>query len=128
MTTQSDEVDKFVTALEHPLKAEVDRLRKAILAASDQVTEQIKWNAPSFGINGNDRVTFNLHAQDHFKLIFHRGAKPPEDAKFTFEDDTGWLEWAAPDRAVFKVENMADLEAKESRLIGLINRWIEATS
>jgi hypothetical protein len=71
----SAEVDQFMARLEHPLKEGVQRLRTAILASNDTITEHIKWNAPSFHHAGQDRVTFRLQPGDKLQLIFYRGAK-----------------------------------------------------
>ncbi|WP_433414340.1 hypothetical protein ACQP1V_33825 [Microtetraspora malaysiensis] len=45
---KSGEVDRFITALEHPLKAGIEQLRSAILASNADISEHVKWNAPSF--------------------------------------------------------------------------------
>lgn len=41
-------VAEFLRRLEHPLKAEIEALRRVLLAADPAVREGIKWNAPSF--------------------------------------------------------------------------------
>ncbi len=43
-----DEVDVFLAPLEHPLKADFERVRQNILGAGAEISEGIKWNAPSF--------------------------------------------------------------------------------
>ena len=83
----------FLEGLDHPFSKEIQEVRKIILDADQNLTEQIKWNAPSFCHNREDRITFNLHAKDHFKLIFHCGAKP-KDTKTNrqlFNDETGLI-------------------------------------
>jgi len=45
-------VDTFMAALDHPYKAEVQAVREIILGVHDGITEQVKWNAPSFGYEG----------------------------------------------------------------------------
>ena len=79
MANTSAEVDQFMARLRHPLKEGVQRLRTAILASNDTITEHIKWNAPSFHHAGQDRVTFRLQPGDKLQLIFHRGAKVRAD-------------------------------------------------
>jgi len=58
MLNRSDSVDAFMAALEHPLGESIDRLRMAVLAGNPGLSEQIKWQAPSFVYAGDDRVTF----------------------------------------------------------------------
>jgi hypothetical protein len=115
-------------ALDHPLKQGVQQLRDAILHSNEQITEHVKWKAPSFCHNGEDRVTFRLHPGDRIQLIFHRGAKVRTDSgDFTFEDSTGLLKWLANDRAVVTLDDMADVEVKQAALVDLVNRWVMAT-
>ena len=128
VAVESGAVDQFMAALEHPLKTEIERLRAIILGANDGTTEQIKWNAPSFCYRGDDRVTMKLYPASQILLIFHRGAKVKDSADFAFEDNSGLLKWAAKDRGVATLRNMAEIEANEVVLQDLVNRWIIATS
>ena len=57
--------------LDHPFKAEVEAVRQIIKKVNKEITEQIKWNAPSFSYKGEYLVTFNLWAKDHIHLVFH---------------------------------------------------------
>ena len=57
MPNESSEVREFTGELSHPLKAGIEDVRSAILASDDGITEHIKWNAPSFCWEGEDRVT-----------------------------------------------------------------------
>lgn len=75
MRDQTNEVDRFLRDLDHPLKEEIVAVRDINLGADNEITEHIRWNAPSFCYQGQDRVTFKLHSQDGIHLIFHRGAK-----------------------------------------------------
>ena len=128
MATGTDEVERFLAGLEHPLKAEIERVRAIMLAADPEITERIKWKAPSFCYQGDDRVTMKLHPPTSLQLIFHRGAKVKDSTDFTFADDTGLLKWAAKDRAIVTLRDMAEVEANEAALADLINRWMHATA
>ena len=103
--------------LHHPLKNGVERLRAAILDSNDQITEHIKWKAPSFRYADEDRV----------QLIFHRGPKVRSDAvDFAFDDHIGFLRWVANDRAVVALRDAEDVDAKLSALVEVVNRWVVA--
>jgi len=129
MPNESPEVAEFLRQLSHPLKDGIIELRAAILASDEQITEQIKWNAPSFSYRGEDRVTFRLQPGDRLQLVFHRGAKVRADADdFAFEDDTGLLEWASRDRATLALGDMADVHAKLPTVVDLVGRWMRAAS
>jgi len=120
-------VDSFMAGLEHPLKDGIEQLRAAILASNDGITEHVKWNAPSFRYAGVDRVTFRLQPGDRLELVLHRGAKVRDDAAdFRFEDDSGLLEWVAPDRAVVTFRDLDDVAARQVAVVDVVNRWVAA--
>jgi hypothetical protein len=124
-----EQVVEFMTKLEHPLKKEIGEVRKIILSANENITEHIKWNAPSFCFENEDRVTLNLHGKGYFRLVFHCGAKVKNTVGKTplFEDTTGLLDWVAGDRAIVNF-TMNDVKTKEEKLVEVITKWIEATS
>src|SRR5688572_4485205 len=127
MAGRAGDVDAFMAELQHPLKAGIEQLRSAILASNEQITEHVKWNAPSFCFGGVDRATFRLQPGDRLQLILHRGAKTRNDsADFRFEDPSGLLEWLAPDRAVVTFRDLADIDARQAMVVNLVNRWVTA--
>jgi hypothetical protein len=117
-------VEDFLATLDHPRAADVRRLRAAIMAGNDTLTEHVKWKAPSFCSRGVDRVTFRLFPADHLQLVFHRGAKPQDTEGFEFGADAGLLRWVAPDRAVLTLGDPADVTAREKAIVDLVNRWV----
>ncbi|MDQ8738104.1 DUF1801 domain-containing protein [Paenibacillus sp. LHD-38] len=128
--TGEQQVADFMQKLEHPQKQEIAAVRTIILSADQQLHEHIKWNAPSFCVDNEDRITFNLRGKGYFMLVFHCGAKVRErNGEGPFIDDTsGLLEWAAHDRATLKFTNMADVEDKRDRLTEIIRKWLAAAS
>jgi uncharacterized protein YdhG (YjbR/CyaY superfamily) len=122
------DVNDFMANLDHPLKSEVEAIRAIVKDADLRLTERIKWNAPSYGYDGEDRVTFILHARDRVQIVFHRGAKPKESALLQFEDGTGLLKWVAPDRAIAAFRTMDDVSANREALADLVRRWVAATA
>ena len=78
--SEASEVDSFMSGLRHPRKNEIEAVRSSILASAPGITERVKWNVPSFGSVGDDRVTFRLQPGNRVQLIFHRGAKVRADA------------------------------------------------
>ncbi|MBI4923923.1 MAG: DUF1801 domain-containing protein [Devosia nanyangense] len=120
-------VTAFLSTLVHPRKAEIERVRELIFEADPHLSEQIKWNAPSYG-HGDDRITFRLQPGDRIDLIFHRGAKVQDNSSFSFADDSGLCTWLAPDRAIVSFGDSADIEARAPALRALVKRWIAATA
>ena len=127
MGTSSADVERYLTELRHPLKQGVLQLRAAILASQLDITEHIRWNAPSFRYSGQDRVTFRLQPRAQLQLIFHRGAKVRADtAGFAFDDPSGLMTWPAPDRAVVDFPDLAAVTAREAQVVALVDRWMLA--
>src|SRR5688572_22604105 len=124
---KAGEVDRFMAQLDHPLKPQIAALRQAILAANPQITEQIKWKAPSFCIDGDDRVTFRLHPPDAIHLVFHRGVKVKDATGFTFDDPTGLMKWAARDRAQVSLRTPAEVGERTPEVVALVSRWMAST-
>ncbi|MBU2665578.1 DUF1801 domain-containing protein [Actinoplanes bogorensis] len=119
------DVEEYLADLQHPLKDGVLRLRAVILAADPGISEHIKWNAPSFRYDGEDRVTFRLQPRGRLQLIFHRGAKVRADsAGFTFDDPSGLMTWPAPDRAVVDFPGLEFVAEHEAEVKELVRRWV----
>lgn len=68
--TDAETVAAWMTELKHPLKAEINALRKIISGADKRIAERIKWNAPSYYAT-EDLATFNHRMTDRVHLIFH---------------------------------------------------------
>jgi hypothetical protein len=98
------DVDTYMRELEHPCKKEMQALRKIILGVDPRITEEIKWNAPSFAL-GEHFVTFHGWAKDYVQLIFHHGPKKATSKGVPIDDPEGLLEWLATDRASIPVRH-----------------------
>jgi hypothetical protein len=125
--SDTEEVQAYITESKHALKSEMELLRSIILSSNKKITEHIKWNAPSFCFDGEDRITFNLTKKDCVQLIFHRGAKVKEvkGNKPIMEDKTGLFEWASQDRAIVKFYNSEEIHSKKNKLKKVIRDWIK---
>lgn len=96
-------VDEYLEELDHPLKAEVQEIRKIILAVSPQITEEVKWNAPSFSYT-DYLATFNLHVTKHVHLVFHNIR--------IVQIESPLLEGKFKDRRMIFFTSMEDVKAK----------------
>ncbi len=119
------EVDEFIKELKHPLKKEIEALRAVILSADKGMTEHVKWNAPSFCYENEDRVTMRLQPGNRLQLIFHRGAKAKDGDDFAFNDPTGLLQWLAKNRAMVTFRDMKDVQAKKAALRRAVSLWVK---
>ncbi|WP_255570460.1 DUF1801 domain-containing protein [Cohnella sp. CFH 77786] len=123
------QVEQFLEKLEHPLKREIEEVRRIVFGIDSELSEHVKWNAPSFLFRNDDRVTFNLHGNGFFRLVLHRGAKAKESVNLNpnFEDVQGFMEWVANDRATIKFTGIKDVEAKRELLKEVVKRWVDVT-
>lgn len=127
MKNINTEVTKFLDALIHPLRAEIEELRLIILNSTEGLTENIKWNGPNYCYNDQDRVTMRIMPPKQIQLIFHRGAKKmiqPKDK--LIEDTSGLLIWKENDRAIATFKNMVEVKKAASNLEKIINSWMNA--
>jgi hypothetical protein len=69
-------VDEWFANYKGPKREAMQQVRKVLLESDARLTEEIKWNAPTFVYKGN-LMTFNPRATKCVSLIFHTGAKIP---------------------------------------------------
>jgi uncharacterized protein YdhG (YjbR/CyaY superfamily) len=105
---KAETVEEFMEKLDHPYKAEVEHLREIIKKVNRDITEQIKWNAPSYSYNGEYLVTFNLRAEERIHLVFHN----PLIARVK----SNLLEGDYVDRRMAYFSDMQDVKAKKPAL------------
>lgn len=103
--SRTDKVDEFMMALDHPLKVEVQTLRNIIKGVNKEITEEIKWKAPSFSYRGEYLVTFNLRDTSRVHLVFHNPLIPQVKSKL--------LEGDYKDRRMAYFADMQDIETKK---------------
>ncbi|MCB0839798.1 MAG: DUF1801 domain-containing protein [Bacteroidetes bacterium] len=128
MNKLSSEVSEFLDGLNHPFRKEIEKLRLIILNATNDLTENIKWNGPNYCYGEADRITMRIQPPKQVQLIFHRGAKKQEQPKERIiQTDSNLLTWKENDRAVITFKNMTDIEKGEADLIEIVNDWIKAT-
>jgi hypothetical protein len=119
-------VDDYMRELDHPLKAEIEAVRRIILGSHPRIGEGIKWNSPSFRVD-DYFATINLHSKTVVRVILHKGAKVKDNttAEPQLSDPKKLLEWPARDRAVVKFFDMADITAKRAAFEKIVNQWVE---
>jgi hypothetical protein len=122
-------VEAFLQTASGPVKEIVSAARQIILNADKRLTEQIKWNAPSYCVDGDDRITFHVGKKGDVMLIFHLGAKAKDrkGKEPLMQDATGLLEWATSDRAILRLPDAAYVKAIASKLSTIVRQWIAAS-
>ena len=113
---RNPDVDAWFDAYDNPQKDLVQAVRRAMLDADPQVTEAIKWKAPTFMYKGNI-ASFYPKTRAHASLMFHTGA--------TLPDPQGLLEGEGETSRVARFVDEDDLAAKKEALQGLVAAWID---
>ncbi|MCE4555628.1 DUF1801 domain-containing protein [Pelomonas cellulosilytica] len=119
-------VDRFMAALDHPCKAQIETLRQAMLAIDRGIAEGIKWNAPSWR-TGVYFATTHLRAKNGFSIVLHLGAKVRElpEGGLAIADPDGLLQWLGRDRAQVVFASADDFAAKLPALQSVVRQWIQ---
>lgn len=121
-TDTSAAVDQFMTALDHPFKAEIQAIRELALGLAPEVREGIKWNAPSYRTSEYFATT-NLRVKDGIGVILHLGAKV-RDETVSIADPHQLLTWHGGDRASLNFSGMEDFKAKRPAFKAILEQWI----
>ena len=91
--SDTEQVTQHIKKLDSAIRKTIEAIRKIILSTDKEISEQIKWNNPSFYYNGEmkpfdpkeykrDLIVMNLH-KGRIMLVFPSGA--------TIKDTTGFL-------------------------------------
>ena len=120
-------VTQFLDDLAYDKRIQVQTLRDIILKADPTLAEHIKWNSPSYVLDGEDRITFNLqNKQGIVKLVLHMGATRPEDKKGTpiMQDESGLIEWNSDIRGVISFTDIFEIESRKEIIAKIIHDWL----
>ena len=122
-----DLIERFRAGLESDVRETIDSLRALISASDERLVEDFKWNAPSFAVNGEHRITLGLERGGQVRAVLHRGAKAKDTSDFYFDDPDRIARWPDPDRGVIIVRDAEEVASKGASLTQLFSRWIAAT-
>lgn len=127
MNKFNKEVNLFLDNINHPRQNEIDALRIIILSSTENIIENIKWNAPNYNFNNEDRITMRIMPTKYCQLIFHCGAKVITQPKEKLiADPANLLMWKDNSRAVADFKNIEEIIKNEKALSQLILDWLFA--
>lgn len=113
-----------MASLDHPLTAEIEAVRKAILGVDKSISDGVKWNSLSFRTT-EWFATVNLRSRDSVQLILHLGAKAGKAAEAdAIPDPKGLLKWLGKDRAMATLGSGAALKANLPASKAIIKAWL----
>ncbi len=124
-------VDEFLSNLDADKRQQVEALRSLILSTQPNLQEHIKWNAPSYVLDGEDRITFNvINKQRVVKLVFHMGATRKENKNGTpiLHDQSGLIEWSSDIRGMITFGSLKDVHISKAALKQIIASWLSIPS
>ena len=127
MVTQYRTVEEYLGAQPDDRRALVNELRAMVAEASPTAQEHVKWNSPSYVLDGVDQATINAQGKQGVRLVLHRGATTAEntDAASVFAGDPhGLLTWHSDIRASLSVADLADLAAKRAAAVDVVRAWL----
>ena len=110
---------------------EINKLRELILHTEPRLVENLKWNAPNYVYNDEDRITFNLmNKQNVVKIIIHMGATRKENKKASpvLGNGQGLVEWNSDIRGTIRFNGMSDISLKKEPFQTLISDWLAVST
>jgi hypothetical protein len=119
-----DEVDAFMHNLVHPLRADIEAVRKIVLGADASISDGVKWNSLSFR-RSDWFATVNLRSKDAVQLVFHTGAKVKDTPELKIPDPEGLMLWVAKDRALVTLGNGKALKANAKAFEAIVKAWLK---
>jgi hypothetical protein len=119
-------VNEYMRTFAHPFTAEVEILRRAILAADPSISEGVKWNAPSYRTTEYFATT-NLRAKIGIGLVLHLGATTRElpAGGIVVADPAKLLRWVGKDRALIEFQTSKEVEERIPALQAVLRDWIK---
>jgi len=125
MSQANPEVEAFLAALDHPLKAEIEAVRALTLGLGPDIREGIKWKSPTFFRATDDFATVNLRSTGSLQLILHLGAKVRPDLQaFEIDDPAGLLKRLGKDRCMATLGKGAAFEAHLEAFAAVLRQWL----
>lgn len=120
-------VDAFLAAQAPERRADVEALRVLVREAGPGLVEIVKWNSPSYTLDGVDRLTINAPGKGPVRLILHFGTERAEEqgAEPTFAGDPeGLLTWHSDIRASLTLPPADERADRRDAMIAVIRSWL----
>jgi hypothetical protein len=120
-------VAEFLAEHDDERRASIDALRSIVIDAHPGIDEIIKWNSPSYALDGIDRLTINAAGTGAVRLVLHLGTEIAEHksaaTKFAGDPD-GLLTWHSDIRASFVMPPAATLAEARQGLVAVVRAWL----
>ena len=119
-------VDEFLNGLDEDRRSQVLKLREYIFDVEPSLIEHIKWNAPSYVKEDEDRMTFNtMNREGVVKLVFHMGATKAEDKNGQpILKGAHLIEWASDIRGYMTFTILDEIIANKNEIKRTVQEWL----
>ena len=119
-------VDEFLNDLTEDRRQQVEALHTIIKNVNSNLTEHIKWNSPSYILDGEDRITFNMHYPDQTMVLLHMGATRKENKKADpiMNDTTGLIKWNSDIRGTLAFSSLDDIANSQADITKVLSAWL----
>ncbi|MDB5505985.1 MAG: hypothetical protein JWR75_623 [Devosia sp.] len=115
--TDADKVIAYMAAFTSPLLPAVEALRAAIKSAGPALAERIKWNAPSYHLDGLDMAAMNFHDPAAIRLVMVYPKGLPAASH-------GLLEGSYPDRRLAYFRSLAEVRSNRDAIVAIVGDWL----
>ena len=130
MSKKPQNIEEFIQQLDPVIAELVYSLREIILETSDEISEHIKWNSPSFYYNGEmkafdaktykrDLLVINCN-RGKILLVFPTGNAIAHNTQEILEGNY------EDGRKIVTIKNKLDLEQKTTALRDVMLQWLNA--
>jgi len=126
-TLKHKTVTSFLESLTDDQKSQVLLLREIITSIHADLIEHVKWNSPSYILNGEDRITFNVvNKEQVVQLVLHMGATRKENKAGTpiLGNDGGIVRWSSDIRGVISFTGLDDITSRRTVLEQVLSQWL----
>lgn len=120
-------IDEFMNSLDSDKRMQITVLRQVIVSVDPTIREHIKWNAPSYVLDGEDRVTFNvMNKEGVVKLVLHMGATRKENKTGSpvLVEENEIIEWNSDIRGTISFKSMEDVTSNKAALSLILKKWL----
>lgn len=120
-------IEKFLGSVPQAEAARALRaLCELVRTAEPRLDGEIKWNAPSFTLDGRDVVTTGVNRDGSIRLVLHRGAAKaaPGTQRPEIDDPLGLLEWRGVDRAIATFADDGAVRGNADAVRDLVRQWV----
>ncbi|MFF2370820.1 DUF1801 domain-containing protein [Agromyces sp. NPDC058110] len=120
-------VDEFLAAQAPERREEVEALRALVREAGPALVEIVKWNSPSYTLDGVDRLTVNAAGRGPVRLVLHLGTERAESkgtAPTFAGDPDALLTWHSDIRASLALPPAGERSDRSDAIVAVIRAWL----